>query len=384
MTPPLRPFQVETLAALSRAPAVICIAPTGAGKTRIFEEFARARRARVLVISPLVALSRQLRDRLAARGIRATAGWTAGPPAGDGSAVWVLSPETLAQPAAQARLRAWQPNLVVVDECHCIWSWGDSFRPAFATLPEIVSALRAPRSLWLSASLPLPAQRDLLARLPEGSERLNFFAIPTHLHLQFQRVLRADRPRALHHWLEAHTGPGILFAGTRANAERLTDWVRARGRPALRYHAGLAHEERLSLEAQIAKQPPEIVIATSAFGMGMDYAHLGWSLFWQAPASLLELIQGIGRAGRDPTRKSVAGVLWDPTDFHGWDWIGRGSTQRREELAEAHRFFHTSRCRVSELQRAFRDEGGFPPEYRCGHCDHCDELVCEFDHQSAH
>ena len=373
MRPPLRPFQIEALDALARHSQTLCIAPTGSGKTRIIEEFSLLNASRILVISPLVALSRQLQERLSGSGIEATTGPDSSPPScGKRSRAWILSPESLQNPRTIQVLSQWKPHLGVIDECHCIWDWGRSFRPSFATLPEDLRRLNLARTLWLTASLPIAARIDLQRRLPATLKVVDHFELQRNVRIRLEQVPLALRVERLRHWIGNHSESGILFAGTRANTEQLSRLLANWGRPALGYHAGLSSEERRSIETKIRcasrTMNSEVIVATSAFGMGMDYPHLRWVLYWQAPSSLLELIQGFGRAGRDHRQNSFAACFWDYSDFRAWEWSIRENPERRQELERGFDFFKSKTCRVTELSRHFSDKHFGP----CGRCDVCE------------
>jgi ATP-dependent DNA helicase RecQ len=361
----LRPFQKDALAALERPGHVICVAPTGAGKSLIYQRAALKPGRRTLLITPLIALGRQQHARLGTTGgLRARLGTgvpSEGPPAEREPGIWIVSPERLQSPSGRAHLKQWQPDFLVVDECHCLWEWGERFRPAFQKIPELLSEHRIASSLWLTATLPPAARSELRARLASKGPltELGAFDLPPMLELRIARVPWVERTEALVGWLLQQREPGILFAPTRESAERLTRLIQATGRVPLAYHAGLSSEERRTLEARIARELPDVVVATSAFGMGMDYPRLQWAALWQAPPSLLALAQAIGRAGRDPGRASRALVLWDEDDFRLHEWSLRGSARQARQLIEVRDYLRQVRCRKIALRSYF--ESGIVP-----------------------
>ena len=375
----LRPFQREALAALAGPGHVLCIAPTGAGKSLVYERAAHGRRT--LLVTPLVALARQQHARLG--GLAARGGAPAalgagpgacGPPLASKSGIWIVSPERLRAPGTRERLRGWRPDFLVFDECHCLWDWGEEFRPAFREIPAVLRELRIERSLWLTATLPPAARLELRqAVAPARLVELGAFDLPPRLELRVARVPWVARAGALLGWLASQRDAGIVFAPTRDSARRLGRLIEATGRRALVYHAGLGSEERRAVEARLREAGGnEVVVATSAFGLGMDYPLLRWVALWQSPPSLLSLAQSIGRAARDPARAARALVLWEPEDFRLLEWSLRGSEKRKHELALVERFLAGPGCRRVTLKAYF---GALPPpaapEERCGVCDFC-------------
>ena len=357
----LRPFQLEALSALEAPGHLIAVAHTGAGKSLIYERAAAVPGRRTLLVSPLVALARQQAQRLRAAGLRTALGIGGEGERPDGeSQVWILSPESLLTQKMQAALKTWRPDFLVVDECHCLWDWGEHFRTSFQLLPELIrdSAERIQRSLWLTATLPPIARLELKARLPAPVRELGSFELPPQLQLELRRVRWPDRAEALVKFLagNAENRAGIIFTLTRESTYRLEKILRARGLNPLIYHAGHSAEERRALEAIIRKDTRAILIATSAFGMGMDQSHLRWVVLWQAPPSLLSLAQMIGRVARDPNEKAQALVLWASEDFSLMNWTLGQSLRRREELTSVRHFLEASGCPRLKLKAYF--EGG--------------------------
>lgn len=365
----LYPFQTKAIEALQAPGHLICVSPTGSGKSLIYEKVAKKPGFRSVLISPLIALARQQRERLSAAGLDtalAAGKQSDEPPAKSG--VWIMSPERLENPVTMATLQSWRPHFLIVDECHCLWDWGSHFRPAFSKVPELLKITSIERSLWLTATLPLDARKELLALLPQPKTVLGRFGLPPGLFLTIKRTSWSERPTQLLDWVSQQKEAGIIFVQSRADSHRLALLLRATGKLCAVYHAGLAHEERALTEKSIDARVPDIVIATSAFGMGMNHTHLRWSLLWQAPPSLLSLAQAIGRAGRDSRFRSNAMVFWDDEDFALLDWLAKNSRKQREELQKVQQYLTQIGCRAAHLQRYF---DGQWTQASCNQCDFC-------------
>ena len=366
----LRPFQKEALSALKMPGHVLCIAPTGSGKSLIYERFIeRNPGSKALLITPLLALARQQRERLMKLPNKVILGVGVSrekPPAYE-PAIWIASPESLMHPIRHSALELWSPDFLIVDECHCLWEWGEQFRPAFSRIPELLGIGSFHRSLWLTATLPRDARKDLRTRLPSPLTEIGSFELPSELMLQVSRVPWPDRAEALLRWISIQAGAGIVFVSTREATLKLTRILQSIGKNAISYHAGLSNEERQSIENMISQRKTDVIVATSAFGMGMDHAHLRWAALWQAPSTLLSLAQAIGRVGRSSSRANAL-VLWDDDDFRLIEWTIQGSGRRRRELLEVYRFLHSDSCRRNALKHYFGDRSA---SETCGKCDYC-------------
>lgn len=332
LEPPLYPFQsqaIQHLASPSTEPRhLLCIAPTGSGKSRIYEELARKRHQRVVLLTPLVALARQQRDRLKSRGI-------------EESVVRIFSPEHLQNARIWESLRCWRPTLAVVDEAHCIAEWGRDFRPAFREILRLTQDLQLQRSLWLTAT-PSPELRNTLREgLAPHYQEQGAFAIPPQLQLNCLRLPISQRPHFVRSWIMTQRTPGIVFVPTRAWTSRLAQFLLASGIRAAPYHAGLAREERMNLEKQVREGQWEALIATSAFGMGMDTPILRWSIVLGPPGEVTALAQAVGRAGRDRTQTSQAWVLWEPEDFRLLEFLTSGRATAQARLREVRELFES-------------------------------------------
>ncbi|MEO5970010.1 MAG: DEAD/DEAH box helicase [Bdellovibrionia bacterium] len=371
----LRPFQKAALEAIHPNPShpshLLCIAPTGAGKSLIYERLAAAGNRRTLLVTPLVALARQQFQTLQGRGIQTTLGVrgsSQGPPQSK-SGAWIVSPESLTFPSKERALLLWKPNLLIVDECHCLWEWGEKFRPAFTILPDLLTKHEIAQSLWLTATLPFEARLSLRQKLPTPLLEMGGFELPRHLQLKIHRISLQDRASYVFEWLKQRNGPGIVFVSTREATIRIGRLMSALGRNVVIYHGGMSTEERKNIENLVAQGIPDTVVATSAFGMGMNYQHLKFVILWQAPTSLLSLVQTIGRVGRNPASDNHALVLWEPEDFRLLEWTVNHSKKRQDDLTKLFDFLATPLCRSAFLKTYF-DRTPLTAS-SCSLCDNC-------------
>ncbi len=370
----LRPFQKQALALLEASTFttqhLICVAPTGSGKSLIYESFASQQGRKTLLITPLIALARQQLQKLQKLNIPTfmSAGGNKQFPKAHQSGAWIMSPELLQYPSTQISLSSWQPEFLVVDECHCLWEWGEDFRPAFLKIPDILKLSSVRKSLWLTATLPPAARTQLRSFFPVPPTEIGEFNLPESIFLEIRRVAPEDRLQALISWIQEQAGSGIIFVSTRDLTLRLCRVFTALGRKTTLYHAGLSVEERLIVEKMIQDQKVELIIATSAFGMGMDYPHLNFIALWQAPTSLLSLVQTIGRVGRSKSTTANALVFWDLDDFLLLEWTTGGSETRRAEFKNLLNFLQAHSCRRAGLRQHFDTD---PLLSRCEKCDIC-------------
>src|SRR5260221_7090420 len=315
-----RPWQREAIdALLTGSGRVLVVAPTGGGKSITYQVPAAVLPGMTLVLSPLVALMEDQVRALEARGVPATfLAATLEPEErrrregsmlrGQYKLVYA-APERLASDAFVETLARCNVQLVAVDEAHCIAQWGHDFRPDYLRIGKLLERLRPPRVLACTATATPAVRREIRDQLHLGAECaeiLRGFARP-NLHLSARAVDGVAEARgavfeALAAALGDATAPrggAIVYAATRRQTEQWAETLRGRGWNAAAYHAGMASEERSRVATRFADRSLGLVVATNAFGMGIDRADIRAVVHVQPPSSIEAYYQEVGRAGRD-------------------------------------------------------------------------------------
>jgi ATP-dependent DNA helicase RecQ len=311
-----RPGQQDVIRAVLARKDCLCIMPTGGGKSLCYQLPAIARRGMTLVVSPLIALMKDQVDTLQSLGIPATyinSSLTIAEQrdrmdrmsAGEYRLVYV-APERLRNSLFVEKVRATRIELLAVDEAHCISEWGHDFRPDYARLGQLRERIGKPPTIALTATATPKVRDDVMQQLqlqsPEvfitGFARKNLHFEVTTAHSQ------ADKFQELLDFLEATPGSGIIYAATRKRCGELVDMLADAGlkRKVAFYHAGLMPEERRSVQEAFMADRVNIIVATNAFGMGIDKRDLRFVVHYNIPGSLEAYYQEAGRAGRDGER----------------------------------------------------------------------------------
>jgi ATP-dependent DNA helicase RecQ len=303
-----RPGQEEAIASVLRGESVLTIMPTGAGKSLCYQLAAMLVPATTLVISPLVALMKDQLDGLPATiAAQATAlNYTldgaelesrlAGASGGRYKLVYA-APERLRQRPFLHALRHGGVSLLVVDEAHCVSMWGHDFRPDYRFISQAWQELGRPPIMALTATATPRVQQDIQTILGQmhvvstGSQRAN-------LRLGARRALKADQKReAVLRLCQELEGSGIVYASSRERCEHLAQLLNRAGISAIHYHAGIA--DRSAAQESFMSGAARVVVATVAFGMGIDKADVRFVIHYDPPGALENYYQEAGRAGRD-------------------------------------------------------------------------------------
>ncbi|HZB77096.1 MAG TPA: RecQ family ATP-dependent DNA helicase, partial [Solirubrobacteraceae bacterium] len=308
----LRPGQREAIEAVLSGRDALVVMSTGSGKSAIYQIAGLLLPGATVVVSPLIALQRDQVDDLRERAAGGAAQINSSIPAAEREAALAelaedalefvfLAPEQLANADVLDELAVARPSLLVVDEAHCISEWGHDFRPEYLRLGAAAEALGRPPILALTATAAPPVRAEIAERLglrdPEvlvrGFDRPN-------IRLAVRRFQDAERKRrALREHVATATPPGIVYVATRRAAEELAGALCEDGVRAASYHAGMRGADRDAVQERFMVDDVDVVVATTAFGMGVDKANVRWVVHAEISDSLDSYYQEVGRAGRD-------------------------------------------------------------------------------------
>lgn len=309
----LRAVQIEAIEAAVEGRDVLAVWATGSGKSAVYQIAAALRPGLTVVVSPLIALQDDQLARLedapdapegvvlnSSRGERAREQAWRRMRAGRAEYV-LLAPEQLAKPEVVADLAALEVSLLVVDEAHCIASWGHDFRPDYLLLGAVAERLGRPPIIALTATASTPVREEIVARLAMADADILLGDLDRpNIRLGVERYTedREKRTAVVEH-VASLTGPGLLYTSTRRDTERYAAELDARGVRALGYHGGLPARERTQVHRRFHEGEVDVVVATSAFGMGIDKPDVRFVVHADVPDSIDAYFQEIGRAGRD-------------------------------------------------------------------------------------
>ncbi len=385
-----RPGQEEIVDAVTVGENVLAIMPTGGGKSLCFQLPALLRDGVTVVISPLIALMRDQVRGLQEAGVEAGA-LTSGNTPEETEAVWealeagrlkllYMAPERLAAGSALGMLRRINVSLIAVDEAHCVSQWGHDFRPDYLRIGELRRALNVPLAAF-TATADAETQDEIVEKLFDGTAPRKFlrgFDRP-NIHLAFSAK---DGPRKqILDFAAARKGQsGIVYCGTRNKTEVLAQALRAEGHVACHYHGGMDPEDRRIVETRFAREDGLIVVATVAFGMGIDKPDIRWVAHADLPKSIEAYYQEIGRAGRDGGPAETL-TLFGPDDIRlRRSQIDEGLAPAERRMADHARLnallglAEALACRRQTLLGYFGEQAE-----PCGKCDLCDNPPEVFD-----
>jgi ATP-dependent DNA helicase RecQ len=382
----LRAGQEEAVRAVTAGRDTLVVMTTGSGKSAIYQIAGWVIDGATLVISPLISLQRDQIDNIEedqpgeAAAIDASVSETRRAErleelADEELEFLFLAPEQLAREETVARLAKANISLLVVDEAHCISEWGHDFRPDYLRIGDAAKRIGSPTVLALTATAAPPVRDEIVERLnmrePElivrGFDRPNI-----RLEVDRHHDERGKR-RALLERVEELGGPGIVYVATRKTAEELASELSGRGLRAVAYHAGLSGRRRDEAQEAFMEDRLEVIVATTAFGMGVDKPNVRFVLHNEPSESVDSYYQEIGRAGRDG--KPAGAVLFYRTEDLGLrkffagggdDDKRRAFNQSRVEMMRA--YAEHDHCRRAFILSYFGEQAA----EQCGNCDNCE------------
>src|SRR5579872_4089222 len=379
-----RPGQEEIVRAVLQGENVLAVMPTGSGKSLCYQLPAIARPGLTVVVSPLIALMRDQVRALTAAGVAAGSLNSGNEPAENARVLDLLrrrelrllylAPERLARPDTVEMLADTNITMMAIDEAHCVSQWGHDFRPEYLALSVLHERFPDVPRIALTATADTATRRDIVERLALGEARV-FAAGFDRPNIRYTVIAKHEPRQQLLTFLDAeHRGDaGIVYCRTRDKVEEVAQWLSARDRTALPYHAGLEARIRVRNQDQFLKEEGVVVVATVAFGMGIDKPNVRFVAHLDAPRSLEAYYQETGRAGRDGL-PADAWMTYGMADVTALSGLLEGSdlneTQKRIERHKLNAmlgYCETTRCRRQVLLGYFGERDHKP----CGNCDTC-------------
>jgi len=331
-----REGQQEVISTILSGNDAMVVMPTGSGKSLCYQLPALMMDGATLVVSPLIALMKDQVDALHARGLPATFINSAIPETeqrarieslrrGEYKLVYV-APERFRSSRFNAALRSVNISLFAVDEAHCVSTWGHDFRPDYLRLKHVIESLGNMRTLALTATATPYVRSDIIQQLglkdPQtfvsGFDRPNLSIEVVHTQREREKISRIKRLAS------SHSGSGIIYASTRKAVEQVGSRLKELGLSVVTYHAGMSDGQRIKAQEDFMTGRKQMIVATNAFGMGIDKAEIRFVVHYQMPGSIEAYYQEIGRAGRDGL-PSTCLLLFNYADKNTHDFFIDGS-----------------------------------------------------------
>ena len=382
-----RPLQRESMLAAMESRDSLTVLPTGGGKSLCYQAPAVCREGLAVVVSPLIALMKDQVDALTQCGIPAACvnsslsveerREVAAKVRSGELKLLFAAPERLVQPRTIDFLRNANVSFIAIDEAHCISNWGHDFRPEYRQLSNLRTAFPQASIHAFTATATEKVRRDIVQQLDLKDPEIHVgnFDRPN----LFYRVERRHDPIAqICEVIDRHPNEsGVIYCISRARVEQTAESLKAAGYSALGYHAGLEPEQRKEFQEAFIDEKVDIIVATVAFGMGIDKSNVRYVIHAEMPSSLEGYQQESGRAGRDGLEAECC-LLYSGRDSHTWQFlIDQSDNEANKKTATAalkkmEAFCFSNVCRHQQLVRHF---GQNLDSKDCGACDVCSNEV---------
>ena len=389
--PEFRGLQAEAVKQVVGGGDALVLMPTGGGKSVCYQVPALVRHGVAVIVSPLIAL---MDDQVAAlRQLGVSAGALHSEVEPEDSArtsraltdgtldLLYVSPERLMMSGTLERLWRQELALIAVDEAHCVSAWGHEFRPEYRMLKRLRQDFPGVPRIALTATADRRTRDDILQALDMTDAAV--FAASFHrpnLHIAAQP--KAGEGAQLAAFLKRRTGQaGIVYCGSRNKTERVAQTLKTVGHPAIPFHAGLSPMEKRVALMRFRSGEPVVMVATIAFGMGIDRPDVRFVVHLDMPDSPEAYYQQIGRAGRDGERADTLLLFGGEDIVRARHWLEQSNAPEAERRVKASRLeamiglTETPQCRTRSLLGCFGEELAEP----CGHCDTCANPMRLFD-----
>jgi ATP-dependent DNA helicase RecQ len=382
--PEFRGLQAQVIGEVMAGRGALAVLPTGGGKSVCYQIPAMLRPGLGLVVSPLIALMTDQVAGLQQSGV-AAARMDSDVPPEEKAETWrridageldllYISPEGLMQPWMLERLKRTHLALIAIDEAHCVSQWGHDFRPEYRMLGRLADIFPNVPRLAVTATADAKTRDDIRAelKLTDAREFVASFARP-ELILSAERKSGRGHKRVVELVQARPNRSGVIYAGSRDGTEKLAQALRDAGAPALAYHAGLDRKVRADRLEEFLEADAAIMVATIAFGMGVDKPDVRFVIHADPPGSIEAYWQEIGRAGRDG--EPAEGItLYGASDLA---WALRRTSEREVDptvkqvqtakVRQLYTLLDGAECRAAAVRRYFGEEG----VEACGQCDLC-------------
>ena len=376
--PDFRGTQAEVITRVLKGEHTLALMPTGAGKSLCYQLPALMREGTAIVISPLIALMHDQIRAARAVGIRAASMTSADM---DNAAtaealrngqldLLYVAPERANTSGFRSLLKQAKIALFAIDEAHCVSEWGHDVRPDYRDLRALLDDYASVPRLALTATADKATRADVLHQLglPEEGMIIAGFDRP---NIRYTITARDGGTRQILEYVSRTSGAGIVYAGSRKACEQLAEKLAGTGRSVGVYHAGLPAEQRAAVQSDFVASEDMVMVATIAFGMGIDKPDVRFVIHAALPKSIEAYYQETGRAGRDGD-PAEAQLFWSAADFaRARQWLAEVDESRlaseRARLNALAGLLEASTCRRNILLRHFGED----PQQPCGNCDIC-------------